>query len=311
MKTLTKKEINQISEHKKIRLWIVTNSFYLFFIIYFTEHIKYSLADFHKEMVELAEDDNIDLLNIISFRWSWKSTILNTAFVIWSILCKPNKKFILLLWKTQNQSKIFLENIKIELETNELLIKDFWLFKHDLSIKKTDIRFNKLNTTIIIWSTKTSLRWMKKWNKRPDLIVCDDLEDTESVWNILNRNRTYNWFKQEVIPLVWEWSKIIILWNYLHKDSLLNIINNEIEDNILKWVSKKYPIVKDNNILWKEKYNSDDIESLKQSIWDTATWRSEFLLMDWTINFEDIEITIVTLDEFWNKIYTNIKDYKE
>lgn len=311
MMILSKIDIKNISESKKIRLWIAEQSFYYFFIIYFSEHITYSLADFHKEMIELAENDNINLLNIMSFRWSWKSTILNTAYVLWSILCKAKKHFVLLLWKTKWQSKIFLENIKIELESNELLIKDFSLYKPNLILMKTEIKFKNFNSTINIWSTKTCLRWLKRWKTRPDLIILDDLEDTESVWNSLTRNRVYNWFKQEVIPLCWDWSKIILLGNYLHKDSLLNIIDSEIKSDKLKWVSKKYPIIKDNVILWKEKYNKDDIELLKQSIWNNATWRSEFLLIDWSINFNDIEVTVVTLDESWNKIYTKIENYKE
>ena len=55
----------------------------------------------------------------------------------------------------------------------------------------------------------------------------------------------------------------------------------------------------------------EDIELLKQSIWDSKTWRSEFLLVDWDLNIEDITINIASRDKVGNIIHKNMKLFNE
>lgn len=240
IKNLKENQINLISNNLAIRLWVVKEVFELFFIIYFQEYVTYSLANFHYEMMKLAMDDKIKLLCILAFRGSAKTTILSQAFPIWSVLCN-NKKFVLIISKSAWTAKLFLENIKIELEYNELLKSDFWLSKTNTIFRKTQI--NVFDSIIKVANINTSLRWLKRGKYRPDLVICDDIEDIESIKTPNLREKLYTWFKKEVLTLGWENTKIIFLWNYLSKDSLLNTIIQEIKDEEISWVYRKYPIM--------------------------------------------------------------------
>lgn len=276
IKNLKENQINLIAKNLSIRLWVVKEVFELFFIIYFQEYVTYSLANFHYEMMNLAMDEKIKLLCILAFRGSAKTTILSQAFPIWSVLCN-NKKFVLIISKSAWTAKLFLENIKIELENNELLKSDFWLNKTNTIFRKTQI--NVFDSIIKVANINTSLRWLKRGKYRPDLIICDDIEDIESIKTPNLRENLYTWFKKEVLTLGWKNTKIIFLWNYLSKDSLLNTIIQEIKDSEISWVYRKYPIMDIKwNILWNSKYTNDDLEKLKDSIWDNKTWYNEYLL---------------------------------
>lgn len=276
---LKKNQIHQIANNAKIRLWVVKHIFELFFIIYFQEYISHSLANYQIEMMKLAMNEKIKLLCILAFRGSAKTTILSQALPIWSILCN-NKKFVLIISKSTGTAKLFLENIKIDLETNELLKNDFWLNKTNTIFRKTQI--NIFDSIIKVANINTSLRWLKRWKYRPDLIICDDIEDIESIQTLGLREKLYTWFKKEVLTLGGENTKIIFLWNYLSRDSLLNTMIQEIKDSEISWEYRKYPIIDlQGNILWSSKYTIEDIEKLKDSIWDNKAWYNEYLLT-WT-----------------------------
>jgi predicted metal-dependent peptidase len=80
--------------------------------------VQYKTADFHKEIFHITEDDSIEQAVIVSFRGSAKSTICATSMPIWAILGKLQKKYIVLISRTKEQSRLILSNIKDELENN-------------------------------------------------------------------------------------------------------------------------------------------------------------------------------------------------
>ena len=79
---------------------MVRRSFDFFFPIYFHSYIKYETAPFHKELFRILENEAIKLAVIVAFRGSAKSTIITTAYVLWSILGEQERKFIVIAGKT-------------------------------------------------------------------------------------------------------------------------------------------------------------------------------------------------------------------
>ncbi|MCK9271923.1 hypothetical protein M0P65_00045 [Candidatus Gracilibacteria bacterium] len=276
MKSLKEKEVKLIANNLSVRLGVVKKLFELFFIIYFQEYITHNLANYQFEMMRIAMEEKIKLLCILAFRGSAKTTILSQAFPIWSVLCNQ-KKFVLIISKSAGQAKLFLENIKLELENNEILKNDFGLNKFNVIIGKSQINIG--DSVIKIANINTSLRGLKRGKYRPDLIICDDIEDLESIKTKDLREKLYMWFKKEVLPLGGENTKIILLGNYLSRDSLLNTIITEIKDSEISGECRKYPIIDfKGNILWYSKYKNDDLQKLRDSIGDNKTWYNEYLL---------------------------------
>lgn len=123
-KSIDPKDLKQIEQSATIRRELSRESFQLFFEIYFAHYITSPIAWFHKEIFHLIENERNLFTTIMAFRGSGKSTIINTAFPLWSILGKHNYKFIVIVAQTQSQAKLYMRNLKEEIMNNELLKKD-------------------------------------------------------------------------------------------------------------------------------------------------------------------------------------------
>jgi predicted phage terminase large subunit-like protein len=128
------------------------------------------------------------------------------------------------------------------------------------------------------------LRGLKWENKRPDLIVCDDMENDEAVVNADRREKFRRWFYGALMPSRAKGGKIIVVGTILHMDSLLErlmpnttlstTVSGDLKDHSLiknpVWRSVKYRAHNPDfsKILWKEKYTKEHFSKLKQGFLD-------------------------------------------
>lgn len=275
------KLIEKILKDRHIRKGIVTESLDWFFSVYFHTYIKYETAPFQQEIISIAEDQSNKLAVIVAFRGSAKSTLITTASVLWSILGRPQKKFIIILSQTEQKARQHLQNIKLELEGNEVLRKDLGPFDEEKNQwGSTALIIKKFNAKIMIGSVEQSIRGLRFGENRPDLIILDDVEDTDSVRTQENRNKTFNWLTSEVLPAGDKETKVIAVGNLLHEDSLLKRLEQRISSKEIKGVYREYPIIDDDgNPLWLGKYpTQDDIEDERQKTMSPVAWAREYLL---------------------------------
>lgn len=243
--------------------------------------MKYKTAQFQEEIFRILEDIKITLAVIIAFRGSAKSTIITTAYVLWAILGIQQKKFIIIIGQTEVKARQYLMNIKSELENNELLRKDLGPFDEERNQwGATALIIKKLNAKIMISSTEQNIRGLRHGEHRPDLIILDDVEDTLSVRSVENRNKLFDWFTSEVIPAGEKGTRIILVGNLLHEDSLVKRIQSKITPEKSEWVYREYPIVDvEGNPLWIGKYpTKEDIEMERVKTMSDHTWHREYLL---------------------------------
>jgi predicted phage terminase large subunit-like protein len=243
--------------------------------------MTYPFALFHHEMFRITEDSNMKLAVLIAFRGSGKSTLMTLSYVIWSVIGVQQKKFVLILCQTQAQAKLHMANIKRELETNELLKADIGPFE-DVSDEwgSTTIVLSNYGARITIASTEQSIRGIRHGEFRPDLVICDDVEDLTSVKTREGRDKTFQWLTGEVLPIGDQNTKIVIVGNLLHEDSLLMRLKHAIDEGKLDGRFFAYPLLsKDNEIAWKDKFPSlVEIEKLRSSIGNDSAWYREYLL---------------------------------
>ncbi len=271
--------INSIVSDKKVRIATSKKSHYIFFHTYFGHYVEHATAPFQKEMFLITEDDSIKTAVVVAFRGSAKSTIMTMSYPIWAIIGKPQKKLVLLLSQTQYQAKLHLTNLKRELESNDMLRSELGPFQENDEWGSGSLVIPRFNARIITASCEQSIRGLRHGPHRPDLIICDDVEDLSSVKTKEGRDKTYSWLTSEVIPTGDKNTKIIIIGNLLHEDSLLMWLKNSIEAKKLNGIFKSYPIIDNNKILWPGKFKAEkDIENLKQSMGNEISWQREFML---------------------------------
>lgn len=273
--------INKMIRDRSIRTSITKESFLYFFHFYYAHYIKYETADFQKEIIHLLERSSVENLYIVAFRGSGKSTMVTTAYPIWAILGTQQKKFCVIFCQTQAQAKQHMMNIRSELEGNEVLKRDLGPFKEESNEWGShSLVFTKHGARITVASSDQSIRGIRHNENRPDLIICDDVEDVPSTKTREGRERTYNWLRGEVIPSGDKNTRLIIVGNLLHEDSLLMRIKEEIAQRKTTGVFKEYPLLDQNNVcLWPGKYKDEkDLEDEKLKIASEISWQREYLL---------------------------------
>lgn len=279
--TITPQELEAIRTQRLVRSSLAKNSHFWFFSIYLGHYIKYPFAPLHSDMFAITEDAQIRLAVLVAFRGSGKSTIITLSYPIWSIIGVQQRKFILILSQTQAQAKTHMANIKRELETNELLKADIGPFQ-EISDEwgSNSIVIPKYDARIMVASTEQSIRGLRHGEHRPDLVICDDVEDLNSVKTREGRDKTFQWLVGEVLPIGDQNTKIVIVGNLLHEDSLLMRLKYGIENEKLNGKYFTYPLLtQDNVIAWSAKFQTlTDIEKLRATIGSDAAWYREYLL---------------------------------
>ena len=177
-------------------------------------------------MFHLIQEEKYNFVVVMAFRESGKSTIMNMANVLWSILGKPGKKFVIIVSNTQEQAKNHFLNIKSELEGNEALREDFGPFtENEAAWNRLSLELDYCGAKILSIARDQRVRGLKHNQYRPDLIICDDLEDSVSVEDRTLAAALGQWFESEI--LAWKcghkghcsWESPVALLGRSHDES--------------------------------------------------------------------------------------------
>jgi predicted phage terminase large subunit-like protein len=182
---------------------------------------------------------------------------------------------VLLISGTEAQAILFLNDIKNELKDNENIHRLFGVptfikdAETDIIVKMQDGHHFR----VMAKGSEQSLRGAKWARKRPDLIICDDIEEDEQVINKERREKFRKWFFGALLPLRADHGIVRVVGTILHMDSLLERLMPEyqlaerkrIKELIVEplktstlvrtpWLSVKYRAhSNDWDLLWPEK----------------------------------------------------------
>lgn len=132
---------------------------------------------------------------------------------------------------------------------------------------------------IVVRGSEQRLRGLKWGNKRPDLIICDDMENDELVMNKERRDKFKKWFNSALLPCRSDKGLIRIVGTILHADSLLeqlmpkqyakDTVERGLKVYSLKphsWLSLKYRAHnKDFSILlWEAKKSKEQLQDIRE-----------------------------------------------
>lgn len=265
---------------RTVRSAITRQSHFMFFHFYLAHYVKYATAPFQRELFHLSERQDVKNLFVVAFRGSAKSTIFTTSYPVWAILGEQQKKFVLILCQTQAQAKQHMMNMRRELENNALLKNDLGPFQEENNEwGAASLVFSNLNARITAVSTEQSIRGLRHNQHRPDLIIGDDLEDLASIRTREGRDKTYQWLTGEVIPAGDRDTRLIIVGNLLHEDSLIMRLKEDIVARKIDGLFKEYPLIVGNKIIWPGKYPTmDDVEQEKRKAANEFAWLREYML---------------------------------
>lgn len=274
-------DFNVLRKQRAVRMELARSSHYYFFHLYMGLYVQHPTAPFQRELYAITEDEETKHTVIVAFRGSGKSTIVTLSYPMWAILGKQQKKFVVILSQTQQQARGHLMNIKREFETNELLRKDFGPMEEESDEwGSTALMLPQFGARIVSASSEQSIRGIRFGQHRPDLIIADDVEDMSSVKTREGRNKTYDWFTGEILPLGDQNTKVITIGNLLHEDSLLMRLREAFEADSMSGNFKKYPLMNSEGVsLWLGKFpDKASLEKLEKFVGNKVSWQREYLL---------------------------------
>lgn len=212
-----------------------------------------------------------------------KTTAVTQTCTLASV-CFREREYVIIVSDTITQANQFLGDIKRELLDNEALRS---LFKIKELIKDSEDDLICLcedghQFRITAKGAEQKIRGLKWKNKRPDLIICDDLENDEIVLNKERRAKFKRWFYASLLPCRSYRGIVRYVGTILHNDSLLESVmprkgdKYTIEEPLksyskkdpakLAWYSVKYRAHNHDftKILWKELYTPQHFKTLRQ-----------------------------------------------
>ena len=163
------------------------------FVDTYLSHLSYKKRpEFHKTIINTIADLTNTRSLFIAPRGFAKSTLCSRFFPLW-LACYAKKKDIFLISATVALAKENLRTIRNELEGNEKLVEDFG-----------DLHSDKWTEEHLVLSNGVILRGKGQGFQirgfRPDMIICDDLEDDSVIYSKEQRDKLENWFFRTLLP---------------------------------------------------------------------------------------------------------------
>jgi len=232
------------------------------FAAYFLSHyIDGDIPRLHHKFFSLTDEDRAVIAAPRGFA---KSTVFSLVYPLWCLLY-GKKKYIVLVSDTAYQAESFLDKIIWELETNELIHKYFGnLVGKDKWTKGEILAANGVR--IIAKGTGQKIRGIANFQHRPDLVICDDLENDEMVRTKEQREKISSWFHRALLNTLAPESQVIIVGTVLHFDSLLaNLLEKE------NWSTRKFKAIDENGrSVWRGKWPLSLLRKKKSEIGEIA-----------------------------------------
>ena len=207
----------------------------------FPERFHRAFSSLHDQIFSVLDDNSKNKVVIAAPRGFGKTTIDTIAYPAKKILFRE-KKFIVPVSCTATSAIMQGENLKRELVHNNNIKQLFGPMKSDKFSAEQWI--TSTNTMVMPRGAGQQIRGILYDRYRPDLIICDDLEDKESVKSEEQRTKLKEWFFSDVCNSIDRGSKdwkIVVVGTVLHEDALLV---NLLEDP--EWHSVHLSLCDDN-----------------------------------------------------------------
>ncbi len=204
-----------------------------------------------------------------------KTTFLK-CLVAW-LICFDKVHFILIICATDPLAEAFLLDLHNILQSPNI---EAVFGKWEPAKDAADTKRGSYHRNILIIKARgagTSVRGINEDNKRPDLILCDDMQTKDNDESETDRIRLFNWFVGTLLKVVTQ------------KQSIVFYIGNMYSDHCILYQLKVNPfwtslitgcILADGTSLWPELYSIEDLyESFlhDESLGSADIWFAEMM----------------------------------
>lgn len=240
-----------------------------FCLTYLAHHFDSAFGEHHEDLfacIDAAPPATGKRVVRVEPREHGKTTVISLALPLYC-LAYELKWFILLIGEGGSVAQSNLATLTMELEQNELLLKDFPHLapkrdgKNQIE-KWTDNQIVLQSGAMVMAKGMASrMRGLKRGSKRPDLAIVDDPESPETCASFVTRVRHRKWFGGTFLGLGTKGWDVYVISNLPHHDCLVShLLRSQQWDgklyralNIPRREDERYPIGNtrtDGSALW-------------------------------------------------------------
>ncbi|MFZ5427712.1 MAG: phage terminase large subunit, partial [Thermodesulfobacteriota bacterium] len=161
-------------------------------------------------------------------------------FVVWCVVTGRKRYIPLIADAFEQAAATLLEPIKAELEANPRLLMDFPDACGQGRLWNVGVAITASNVKLQAFGSGKRMRGLRHGPHRPDLVICDDLENDENVRSPEQREKLESWLARTVLNLAGadDTMDVILVGTVLHYDSVLSrLLGNKL------WRSRKFKAV--------------------------------------------------------------------
>lgn len=221
---------------------------------------------FHYDLSDLLLKDNQNVA-IEMFRESGKSSYALRTFPL-HCLSYPAKErdYIVIIKGNQTMATNKLKELIDEYKNNPLVRHNLVQVKEqNANAFSVDVK-NELgevvNVRIEAYGKGASIRGLSNQDRRPKVIVLDDIQDKEDARSETVTETDWNWFLSDVIFLG-KTARIFLIGNNLGERCVIERTIKNAEE--LKFKALRIPVMKDGKATWEEKQSIEEIEEERAS----------------------------------------------
>ena len=227
-------------------------------------------ADFHYTWSDILLNGEGNYA-IEGFRGCAKTSYVMRAYPQYCITYPTSDKYIVIIKNTQTQAESKLLEIIADVKLNELIAqkiikihqessKVFCLNVLGCDGKKHKIRFEA-------YGKGASIRGLSWNDRRPDVIILDDIQDLEDVQGDTVPDKDWNWFKSDVWFLGGEGSRIFMIANNLGEKCIIERVFTNADE--LNFQCIRIPAIRivdgQEQSAWKERFSIERLQDERES----------------------------------------------
>ena len=260
------------------RIALALTNFRFFVKYYFPKYADADSADFHVEAAEKILKSQ-KLIAVLEWcRESSKSVLTNVIIPMWLI---AHKELVGMVLVSGNDftAKVLLGSLQAQLMDNQRFIADFGeQYKYGSWGEGNFVTADGIQFVALGRGGKP--RGLRNEEKRPNFVVCDDLDDDEIVQNPKRVARAVKWVRTALLPLNIKKMRLIVAGNRIHKNSILANIVGDVDEgdpkNEAVWHSKVVAYDEVTRIpSWHQRYTIAHFDAIEKEM-TYAPFRQEY-----------------------------------
>jgi predicted phage terminase large subunit-like protein len=243
------------------------------------QDVKLAPTEYHKRWAKILLEGK-ESFAIEAFRESGKSNIIKAFLLYCLTFPSKNRAYLAIMRENKTVAEKLLKEISVEYQRNPLMKQASC--KKIIADSGDAFCVETLSGEIIrieSYGKGTSIRGANFGNRRPDIVILDDIQSKDDMRSESIPNSDWDWFLSD-ISFLGKATRFFMIGNNLGEKCIIEKIMSSAVDGVgmFGFVCSRVPAIVDNVPTWKDKFSAEYLEKERQTF--TLNGKLDIWLME-------------------------------